>query len=139
MRFVRVAMIAIGVCIAPGIVSAEEIQNPAVVDKVISADPQSDGQNYMLLFVLKGGQQLSVQVPAAEAVKITDGLSKAAGSGPNKGQIAAVLQGVSMQAELQPRSIQGPLEPLAIPTEGGDRFIKLFEDKLAEAKANAKH
>jgi hypothetical protein len=56
------------------------------------------------------------------------------------------VQGVSIQAEkqgrfvlLQPRSVEGPLQPLAIPRQGGDRFIQLFEDKLAEAKANANH
>ena len=146
MRLVRVVLIAIGASIAPGILWAEEFPNPAAVDKVISANPQADGQSYALTVVLKGGQQLSLQVPAAEAVKITDGLSKAAGGGPNKQQIVTVVQEVSIQAEkqgrfvlIQPRSNEGPLGPLAIPTQGGDQFIQLFANKLAEAKANARH
>jgi hypothetical protein len=146
MRPVRIVIIAIRAIIAPGIVWAEEFPNPVVVDKVISANPQADGQNYALTVVLKGGQQLSIQVPAAEAVKITDGLSKAAGAGPNKQQIATVVQEVSIQAEkqgrfvlIQPRSNERLLEPLAIPTGGGDQFIQLFANKLAEAKTNARH
>ena len=148
MRLVRIVIIvlAIGAIIAPGVVWAEEFPNPVVVDKVISVNPQADGQNYALTVVLKGGQQLSLQVPAAEAVKIKDGLSKAAGAGANKQQIATVVQEVSIQAEkqgqfvlVQPQSNEGPLEPLAIPTQGGDQFIQLFANKLAEAKRNARH
>ena len=105
MRPVRVAMIAIVANIAPGIVWAEDFPNPAVVDKVISANPQADGQSYALTLVLKGDQKFSLQVPAAEAVKITDGLSKAVATGPNKQQIATVVQEVSIQAEKQGRFV----------------------------------
>ena len=54
MRLVRVVLIAICASIAPGILWAEEFPNPAAVDKVISANPQADGQSYALKIDVTG-------------------------------------------------------------------------------------
>src|SRR6516165_2304013 len=123
---------------------AQESANPAVVESVISAAPEADGKAYLLSVMLKDGRQLSLQVQAADAVKIIDGLSKTAGPGSQKAQIVALVQSMSIQADaqgrfvlLQPRTNEGPTEPLAIPIQGADRFLQLFQQKAAETKANA--
>ena len=125
-------------------ISAQEIEPPVVVERVISAHPQLDGKAYVLSVMLKGGRQLSFEIPPAEAVKIVDGLSEAAGSGSQKQQVVALVQGMSIQADaqgravvLQPRTSTGPLKSLAIPIEGADRFLQLFQQKAAETRANA--
>jgi hypothetical protein len=125
-------------------VSAQQTDGPDVVESVQSANPSPDGNAYLLSLTLKGGKRLSLEVPSAEAVKIVDGLSKPAGPGSQKRQVVALVQGISIQADsqgrfvlLQPRTSAGLTEPLAIPIEGADRFLQLFEEKAAEAKANA--
>jgi hypothetical protein len=114
------------------------------VESVISAAPQADGQAYLLSLKLQDGRQISLQLPPTEAVKIVDGLSKVAGSGPEKRQLVALVQGMSIQADpkgkfvlLQPRTSAGPLEALAIPLEGAGRFVQLFQQRAADTKANA--
>lgn len=54
------------------------------------------------------------------------------------------MQGMRIQADpqgkfvlLQPQTIAGPLEALAIPVEGADRFVQLFQQRTADTKANA--
>jgi hypothetical protein len=54
------------------------------------------------------------------------------------------VQTVGIQADaqgkfvlLQPRTSAGSLEALAIPIEGADRFLQLFQQKAAETKANS--
>jgi hypothetical protein len=104
MRLVRVAMISIFAGIAPGIAWAENLDS-TIVDQVVSANPRADGQSYVLTFLLKGVRRFLLHIPAAEAVKITDGLSKAVRTGLNKQQIAIIVQEVSIQAEKQGRSV----------------------------------
>jgi hypothetical protein len=126
----------------PGSISAEENESPAVVESVISANPQPDGKAYLLSLMLKGGRRLSLEIPPAEALKIVGGLSKVAG--PGSPQVVALVHSVSMQADaegrfvlLQPRLSAGPILPLAIPIEGADSFSRLFQQKIAEARVNA--
>ncbi len=140
MRLSRVAMMAGIVCAVSGAVWAQDIGNPAVVESVTGATPQPDGHSFLLNLTLKGGQRLALQVPSTEALKIVDGLSK------SKEQIAAVVQSIDVQAEKQgrfvvllPHSTKGPLEPLALPVNGGEQFIQIFQQKLADAKASANH
>src|SRR5262249_9969553 len=137
-------MVCLAFCGLVGWASAQESANPAVVESVISAAPEADGKAYLLSVMLKDGPQLSLRVPAADAVKIVDGLSKTAGPGSQKAQIVALVQSMSVQADaqgrfvlLQPRTSDGPTEPLAIPIQGADRFLQLFQQKAAETKANA--
>ena len=137
-------MVCLAFCGFVGLASAQESANPAVVESVISAAPEADGMAYLLSVMLKDGRQLSLRVPAADAVKIVDGLSKTAGPGSQKTQIVAFVQSMSIQADaqgrfvlLQPRTNEGPTEPLAIPIQGADRFLQLFQEKAAETKANA--
>jgi hypothetical protein len=122
----------------------QDIEKLGVIERVISASPAPDGKAYMLSVTLKGGERLFLGVPLAEAVKIVDGLTRPVGSGSQKQQVVAVVHGMSIQADpqgravlLQPRTSAGPLEPLAIPIEGADRFVQLFQQKAAETKANA--
>ena len=140
MRWNRLAIMTAIVCSASGAALSQEANNPAVVESVTSANPQPDGHSFLLNLTLKGGQRLALQVPSAEALKIVDGLSK------SKEQIAAVIQSIDVQAEkqgqfivLQPHSTKGPLELLALPVNGGEQFIQILQQKLAEAKANANH
>jgi hypothetical protein len=128
----------------PETIAAQEIETPAVVERVISANPELHGKAYVLSVMLKDGRRLSFEIPPAEAVKIVDGLSKAAGSDSQKHQVVALVQSMSIQADaqgravvLQPRTSAGPLESLAIPIEGADRFVQLFQQKAAETRANA--
>ena len=137
-------MVCLAFCGLVGLAFAQESANPAVVESVISAAPEADGMAYLLSVMLKDGRQLSLRVPAADAVKIVDGLSKTAGPGSQKAQIVALVQSMSVQADaqgrfvlLQPRTNEGPTEPLAIPIQGADRFLQLFQEKAAETKANA--
>jgi hypothetical protein len=110
---------------------------------VLSASPAEDGKAYALSVLLQDGRRLSLELSPPDAAKIVDGLSKLAGSGPQKQQLVAVVQGVGIQADphgkfvvLQPRSNAGSLQALAIPLEGADRFLQLFQQKVAETKAN---
>ena len=82
-------MVCLAFCGFVGLASAQESANPAVVESVISAAPEADGMAYLLSVMLKDGRQLSLQVQAADAVKIIDGLSKTAGPGSQKTQIVA--------------------------------------------------
>src|SRR5262249_40941230 len=143
--FMRLLMM---VCLAfyglVGLASAQESANPAVVESVISAAPEADGKAYLLSLMLKDGRKLSLEVRSADAVKIVDGLSKATGPRSKKTQIVARVQAMGVHADalgrfviLQPRTSGGPTEPLAIPIEGADRFLQLFQEKAAETKANA--
>jgi hypothetical protein len=43
--------------------SAQEIETPAVVERVISANPELDGKAYVLSVMLKGGRRLSFEIP----------------------------------------------------------------------------
>lgn len=140
MRLSRVAMMAGIVCALSGAAWAQQIDNTAIVESVTGATAQPDGHNFVLNLTLTGGQKLALQVPSTQAVKIVDGLSK------SKEQVAAVVQSINVQAEkqgrfivLQPHSTNGPLEPLALPVNGGEQFIQILQQKLAEAKANANH
>jgi hypothetical protein len=150
MRLLLMACLAF--CGLVGLASAQESANSTVVESVISAAPEADGKAYLLSVMLKDGRQLSLRVQAADAVKIVDGLSKTAGPGSQKAQIVALVQSMSVQADaqmsvqadaqgrfvlLQPRTNEGPTEPLAIPIQGADRFLQLFQQKAAETKANA--
>lgn len=139
----RLLVALLSVCSSIGVASAQDT-GVVAVDSVVSANPQSDGQAYLLSLKLHDGRQLSLQVPPLEAVKIVDGLSKVAGSGSDKRQVVALVQGMSIQADpqgkfilLQPQTIAGPLEALAIPVEGADRFVQLFQQRTADTKANA--
>jgi hypothetical protein len=137
-------IVCLAFCGLVGLAAAQESANPAVVESVISAAPEADGKAYLLSVMLKDGRQLSLQVRPADAVKIVDGLSKTAGPGSQKAQIVARVQAMSVQADaqgrfvlLQPRTSDSPTEPLAIPIQGADRFLQLFQEKAAETKANA--
>jgi hypothetical protein len=136
-----VLMVAVLLSGLPALVAAQE---NAVVERVVSASPEVDGKAYSLALVLQDGRQLSLQIRPADAAKIVDGLSKLAGAGAERQQLVVVVQGVSIQADpqgrfvvLQPRSNAGPLQALAIPLEGVDRFLQLFQQKADEAKVNA--
>jgi hypothetical protein len=139
-------IIALALCGVPRSIFAQEDESPAVVESVISANPEPDSKVYLVSLVLKGGQRLYLRIPVIEAAKIIDGLSRAAGSDASRGQIAApVVHGITMNADtrgkfilLQPRSNAGSLEPLAIPIEGADNFLQLFQKKIQEARANAR-
>jgi hypothetical protein len=139
--------VAIALCIEPTWLVAQEGVDPSTsVETVVSAGPESDGKAYKLSVKFKNGRQLSIDIPSAEAVKIVDGLSVPAVAGAQKEQIVTVVQGISIQADAQgravillPRGGAGPLTPLAIPIEGADRVLQLLQQKIAEAKANAKH
>src|ERR1700760_1624783 len=69
---------------------AQENTNRVVVASVVGVNPQPDGQSYLLTVILGNGQHLSLQVPSAEAVKISDGLTKTAGTGASKSQIVTI-------------------------------------------------
>ena len=135
-------MVAAVICALPGTGLAQN--GVAAVESVVSAAPQADGQAYVLSLKLQDGRQISLQIPPTEAVKIVDGLSKVAGSGSEKRQVVALVQGMSIQADpqgkfvlLQPRTSAGPLEALAIPLEGAERFVQLFQQRAADTRANA--
>jgi hypothetical protein len=135
-------MTALVVCLLPIPAVAQQKDNPAVVESVIAANPEPDGKAYLLSVQLKGGQQLSLQVPPAEAIKIIGGFSKIAG--PESAQVVVLVQSVSMQADaqgrfvlLRPRMHSGPILPLAIPIEWVDGFLQLLAQKSAEARTNA--
>src|SRR5262249_28840722 len=137
-------IVGLAFCGLAGLASAQESANPAVVESVISAAPEADGKAYLLSVMLKDGGQLSLRVQPADAVKIVDGLSKAAGPGSQKAQIVALVQSMGVQADaqgrfvlLQPRTGDGETVPLAIPIQGADRFLQLFQQNAADAKANA--
>src|SRR5262249_213608 len=139
-----ILMVCLAFCGLVGLASAQESANPAVVESVVSAAPEPDGKAYLLSVTLKDGRQLSLQVRPADAVKIVDGLSKTAVPASQKAQIVARVQSMSVQGDvqgrfvlLQPRTSDGPTEPLAIPIEGADRFLQLFQEKAAETKSNA--
>ena len=142
MMIVPRMIMAIAVCALPGTGLAQN--GVTAIESVVSAAPQADGQAYLLSLKLQDGRQISFQLQPTEAVKIVDGLSKVAGSGSEKRQVVALVQGMSIQADpqgkfvlLQPRSSAGPLEALAIPLEGAERFVQLFQQKAADTKANA--
>jgi hypothetical protein len=40
----------------PETISAQEIETPAVVERVVSANPELDGKAYVLSVMLKGGR-----------------------------------------------------------------------------------
>ena len=142
MMIVPRMIMAIVVCALPGTGLAQN--GVTDIESVVSAAPQADGQAYLLSLKLQDGRQISFQLQPTEAVKIVDGLSKVAGSGSEKRQVVALVQGMSIQADpqgkfvlLQPRTSAGPLEALAIPLEGAERFVQLFQQKAADTKANA--
>jgi hypothetical protein len=114
------------------------------VEKVLSANPEPDGKAYRIELQLRGGKRVSYEIPPAEAVKIADGLSKAAVAGGQKQQVATLVYGMSVQADtkgeaviISPRGKSGPLEPLAIPLIGAGAFVTLLQSKIDEATANA--
>jgi hypothetical protein len=134
-------MIALAVCAWSGLISAQE--SPSLVESV-TANPQPDGKTYLLSVVLQNGRQLSLEVRPADAANIVAGLTKTAGSGSERQQVVAIVQGMTLKADpqgrfvlLQPSTAAGPLPGLAIPVEGAERFLQLFREKADETKANA--
>jgi hypothetical protein len=50
-------IIALAFCgLLPGSISAQEKESPAVVESVISANPEPDGKAYVLLVTSRGGE-----------------------------------------------------------------------------------
>jgi hypothetical protein len=143
MRVLTLGAVAVAFCIGPTWLAAQSIDQPSIVETVISAGPQPD-KSYKIAVVLRDGRRLSLEIPPAEAIKIVNGISAAAGLGAQKQQIVTVVHDISIQADSQgrliilvPRSQSGPLEPLGIPVTGADQFIQLFQQKAAETRANA--
>jgi hypothetical protein len=135
-------MTAFALCAWPGLIRAQE--SPALVESVISANPQPDGKAYLLSVVLQDGRHLSLEVRPEDAAKIVGGMTKTVGSGPERQQVVALVSGMTITADpqgrfvlLQPSTSAGPLPSMAIPVEGAERFLQLFHEKAVETKANA--
>ena len=75
------------------------------VEKVLSANPESDGKAYRIELQLRGGKRVSYEIPPAEAVKIADGLSKPAVAGGQKQQVATLVYGMSVQADTKGEAV----------------------------------
>ena len=96
----------------PVSISAQEIETPAVVERVISANPEPDGKAYVLSVMLKGGRRLSFEIPRAEDCRRT---KQGSWINSQKQQVVALVQSMSIQADaqgravvLQPRTSAGP-------------------------------
>jgi hypothetical protein len=114
------------------------------VEKVVNANPEADGKAFRVDLLLKNGRQVSYQFSPPEALQIADGLSKPASPGAQKLQVAALVYGMTIQADPQgravimtPRDEKGNLQALAIPLIGADQLLETLKEKIAEAKAFA--
>jgi hypothetical protein len=142
MRLALIATFALCNMLVP--LAAEEATDSLAAASVLSAGADPDGKGYVISLSLENGRQVSIRVPPAEALKIVEGLSKAVTSGPQGQQVVAVVKSINITADergrvvvLTPYIRSGPLEPFAIPISGADQFVRLFQQKAAETKANA--
>ena len=114
------------------------------VEKVVNANPESDGKAYRIDLQLRNGQRVSYEIPPTEALKIADGLSKPATPEGQKDKVAQLVYGMTIQADpqgraviLTPRDSSGNLQSLAVPLTGADQLLETLTAKIAEAKAFA--
>ena len=124
-------------------IEAHAQQKTAEVASLVSSTPDADG-SHTLTFALKEGGPISLKIPPQIAVQAISALSAPTGSGPNKNQVVAVVQqmtiGINADGSaivLLPKGKGGPLEPLGIPVAGAENFINLFQEKLGEARKKA--
>jgi hypothetical protein len=117
---------------------------PTPIEKVLDANPEPNGKAYRINLQLRDGTRVAYEIPASEAVKIADGLSKPAIAGGQNRQVATLLDGMTVQVDskgeaviLGPRSRSGALERLAIPISGANLFVKTLQAKIVEAKTIA--
>jgi hypothetical protein len=114
------------------------------VEKVVSANPDADGKAFRIELVLKNGRQIVLELSPSDALQVADGLSKPAAPGAQGLEVAALVYGMTIQADpqgraviLTPRNEKGNLQALAIPLTGADQLLETLKEKIAEAKAFA--
>jgi hypothetical protein len=114
------------------------------VEKVVSANPETDGKAFRVDLVLKNGRQIALELSPSDALQVADGLSKPAAPGAQKLEVAALVYGMTIQADpqgraviLTPRNEKGNLQALAIPLTGADQLLETLKEKIAEAKTFA--
>jgi hypothetical protein len=114
------------------------------VEKVLDANPEPDGKAYRIELLLSKGKHVAYQISPSQAAKIADGLSKPAAAGGRKKKVATLVYGMTIEVDsqgqavvLMPRGRTGPLEALAIPTNGAEKLVEVLRAKVAEAKASA--
>jgi len=129
----------LSLCLSGAAVAQERT---ATVEKVLNANPEQDGKAYRIDLQLPGGKKVSYRVSPAEAAKISDGLSKPAVPGGQQKKVAALVYGMSVEADregraviLNPRSRTGAMESLAIPLTGAELLVMALQTKIAETKA----
>ena len=140
----RISLIAVAAAICTfGLMSAWGADQPSEVGSLIGSKAESDG-SYVLTFGLKQGGQISLHLPATVAVQSISALSAPSTNGPQQKHVVAVVQKVSMAINddgsaivILPEGKAGPLEPLGIPAAGAENFIRLFQQKLGEARNKA--
>ena len=123
--------------------SAWAAEQPSEVASLIGSTAEADG-SHVLTFALKQGGQVSLRIPATVAVQSISALSAPTSNGPQQKHMVAVVQKVSMATNddgsaivILPEGNAGPLEPLGIPAAGAENFIRLFQQKVGEARSKA--
>jgi hypothetical protein len=113
------------------------------IEKVLEANPEPDGKAYRIDLLLSEGTRVAYKIPASEAAKMADGLSKPAIAGGRNQKVATIVSGMSIETDegeaviLIPRSQSGVLEPLAIPISGAELLVAALKTKIVQAKATA--
>jgi hypothetical protein len=140
----RISLLAVAAVVGTfAITSGWAADQPSEVGSLIGAIPEADG-SHVLTFGLKQGGQVSLRIPAAVAVQSISALSAPSSNGPQQKHMVAVVQKVSMATNddgsaivILPEGNAGPLEPLGIPAAGAENFIRLFQQKVGEARSKA--
>src|SRR5262245_30724725 len=114
------------------------------IEKVLNANPESDGKAYRIDLLLSEGKKVAYAVPPSEAAKIADGLSKPAIAGGQNRQIATIISGMTIETDsegkaviLTPRTQSNVMEPLAIPISGAKLLVRALKKKIVQAKRTA--
>jgi hypothetical protein len=147
MRYLGITLI--GLALLPGVAVAQHgtKARPAKAEpvaKVVNANPEPDGKAFRIDLVLKNGRQVVLELSPSDALQVADGLSKPAAPGAQKLEVAALVYGMTIQADpqgraviLTPRNEKGDLQALAIPLTGADQLLETLKEKIGEVKAFA--
>ena len=69
------------------------------IEKVLEANPEPDGKAYRIDLLLSEGTRVAYKIPASEAAKMADGLSKPAIAGGRNQKVATIVSGMSIETD----------------------------------------
>jgi hypothetical protein len=149
MRTLTLTITLVALVSQGGVAFAQQSTQGAVaeatpIEKVLEANPEPDGKAYRIDLLLSEGTRVAYKIPASEAAKIADGLSKPAIAEGRNQKFATIVSGMSIETDAKgkaviiiPRSQSGVLEPLAIPISGAELLVAALKTKIVQAKATA--